>query len=195
MSTFVLYLRLGYQHIMDIHGIDFILFIIAMVSFYLMRDWKKVIKLFIFYLSFHSLSLALSNKGVIRIDMDIIEYLISVTIFLAAAYTVFKKPTTYMPKNPFKYIFASIFGFIHGFEFADYFATIVGSNQNITFQWIAYNIGIEFGFIVIIFLYLFTSWIFVNNLGVSRRDWYMVISSAIAGVALTFMFESRYWID
>ena len=34
----------------------------------------------------------------------------------------------------------------------------------------------------------------VNHLGISRRDWNLVISSGIAGIALTLMFESRYWL-
>jgi len=44
------------------------------------------------------------------------------------------------------------------------------------------------------FAFLIISWVFVNNLGISRRDWNLVISSGIAGIALTLMFESRYWL-
>jgi len=195
MSTFILYLKLGYRHILDLYGIEHMLFIIALVAIYLLRDWKKVLLLFLFYLIGHSLSLSLSVFRIINPDPKIIDYLVSFTIFIAAASNLFRSEKSTITRRPTKFIFATLFGVIQGFGLANYFTNIIHLNRKITLPLIAFNIGIELGYLLVIFLYLIISWIFVNNLGVSKKVWYLVISSAIAGIALTFMYESRYWIQ
>ena len=57
----------------------------------------------------------------------------------------------------------------------------------------AYNLGIELAHIIVIALFLLASYIFVNLINVNRRDWNLVISSGIAGIAITIMFEAKYW--
>jgi len=194
MSTFILYIRLGYRHILDIYSVDHMLFIIALLALYLLRDWKKVLFLFSFYAVGNSISLALSVKRIIVINMDIIEYLIPLTIFIAAISNIFKKHHSYLPRNPIKFFIAGFFGLIHGFGFANYLNTFIGNDVKIAIPLAGFNIGVELGLLLIAFIYLFITWIFVNNLGISRKDWNLVVSSSIAGVALTLMFESRYWL-
>ena len=60
-------------------------------------------------------------------------------------------------------------------------------------QLVAYNLGIELAHMIIIFLFLIASYLFVNLISVNRRDWNLVISSGIAGIAITIMFEAKYW--
>ena len=120
---------------------------------------------------------------------------ILITIFIAAGSNLFRNEKSTISRRPTKYIFSAIFGIIQGFGLADYFTNIIGVNRRITLPLIAYNLGIELGYLLVVFLYLIVSWIFVNNLGVSKKVWYLVISSAIAGIALTFMYETRYWVE
>jgi hypothetical protein len=194
MSTFILYLKLGYRHILDLYGIEHMLFIIALVAIYLLRDWRKVLWLFLFYLVGNSLTLSLSVFQIVNPDPKIIDYLVSVTLFIAAASNLFKKEKSTIARKPTKIILATIFGLIQGFGLANYFTNIIHLNRKVALPLVAFNIGIELGYLLVIFLYLIVSWIFVNNLGVSKKVWYLVISSAIAGIALTFMYETRYWI-
>ncbi len=195
MSTFILYMELGYRHILDLYAIEHMLFIIALVAIYLLRDWKKVLFLLLFYIIGHSVSLSLSVFGILNPDPEVIAYLISITLFIAAGSNIFRNEKSTISRRPTKYIFSAIFGIIQGFGLANYFTNIIGVNRKITLPLIAYNFGIELGYLLVVFLYLIISWIFVNNLGVSKKVWYLVISSAIAGIALTFMYETRYWID
>lgn len=187
-------MRLGYRHALDIYGVDHMLFIIALLSVYLLRDWRKASVVFLFYVVGNSITLSFSALDLIRININVIEYLIPVTIFIAASINILKKQDTYSPRSDFRIFMALIFGFIHGFGFADYLLDIVGANQNLAIPIIGFNMGVEMGMLFVAFLFLLISWIFVNNLGISRRDWNLVISSGIAGVALTLMFESRYWL-
>ena len=52
---------------------------------------------------------------------------------------------------------------------------------------IAFNLGLEFGQIIIVGVFLALSFIAINLAGTARRDWKMVLSSAIAGIALILM--------
>ena len=194
MSTFILYFRLGYRHVLDIYGVDHMLFIIAIMSVFLLRDWRRALILFLFYVLGSSLSLSLSVNEIIKVDINIVDYLIPVTLLVAAVINIFKKHESYTPKSIFRFITIFIFGFIHGLGYADYLKDIVGADLNLAVPIIGFNLGVELGLLLVAFIFLMISWIFVNNLGLSRRDWNLVISSGIAGIALTLMFESRYWL-
>jgi hypothetical protein len=195
MSTFILYLKLGYRHILDLYGVEHMLFIVALVAIYLLRDWRRVLFLFMFYVIGHTVSMYLSVLRIFTPDPEIISYLVPVTIFIAAASNLFRGEKSTITRRPTKFLLATAFGVIQGFELAKYFTYIIDSGRKTMLPLIAFNIGIELAYMLVIFIYLFITWIFVNNLGVSKRVWYLVISSAIAGIALTFMYEARYWIQ
>jgi HupE / UreJ protein len=195
MSTFIIYLRIGYRHILDLYGIEHMLFIIALVAIYLLRDWKKVLYLFLFYLIGVTISLNLSVMQIFNPSPGIIGYLVPMTIFIAAVANLFRGEKSTSVQRPARFLLAAAFGVIQGFGLANYFMLIINVNRKTTLPLIAYNLGIDLAYLVVIFIYLLISWIFVSNLGISKRVWYLVISSAIAGIALTFMFESRYWIQ
>jgi hypothetical protein len=187
-------MRLGYRHVLDIYGVDHMLFIIALMAIYLLRDWRKALILFLFYVLGNSITLSLDVNEIIHININVIDYLIPVTIFFAAVINILKKHDSYTPRSIFRLSVAFVFGLIHGFGFADYLKDILGTDHNLAVPIMGFNLGIEMGMLLVAFVFLFISWIFVNNLGVSRRDWNLVISSGIAGIALTLMFESRYWL-
>jgi hypothetical protein len=187
-------MRLGYRHILDIYGVDYVLFIIALMAVYLIRDWRKASILLVFYALGNSITLMLSVFELIRVSINIIDYLIPVTIFIAASVNILKKYDSFSPRTILRSVFGFVFGLVHGFGFADYLKDILGTNQNLAIPVIGFNLGIEMGMLLVALLFLIISWIFVNNLGISRRDWNLVINSGIAGIALTLMFESRYWL-
>lgn len=195
MTSIILYFKLGFRHIWDIHHVDYALFIMALFAVFLMRDWRKAMVLYLFYAFGHSLSMYLSTFGVLNIKMELITYFIPLSMFIAAASNIFKKPTSLTTTTITKLIIATTFGVVHGFGLADYLKSIMNLDKIKIVPVLSYNLGVEAGFLLITFLFLFLSWIFVNNLGMSRRDWYLIISSGIAGVALTLMFESRYWLS
>ena len=194
MSTFIAYFNLGIRHISNIHSVEHALFLIALCAIYLMRDWKKVSILIIYYACGHIVSLILSTSNIFSIPEDITNYLIPVTIFLTAASNIFRKHYGGSTSFQFNYIPAVLFGLIHGFGFADYFSSIVLSNKDIGILLTSFIIGIETGQLIIVSAFLVLSWLFVNNFGINRRDWVLVISSGIAGIALTYMFEARFWV-
>lgn len=194
MSIFSLYFALGYDHILDPNGYDHVLFIIALCSVYLIRDWKKVLILVTAFTIGHSITLALSTLQIINFRADVIEFLIPLTIFIAATSNIFKKKSAIQPRGfQVNYFFALFFGLIHGMGFSNYLRTLLGQQAEILSPLLAFNIGIEVGQIIVVAVFLIISFIFVDLFGINRRDWRLVISSAIAGIALMLMMENKFW--
>jgi hypothetical protein len=93
------------------------------------------------------------------------------------------------------YIFAGFFGLIHGLGFSSYLRSILGRNESIVTQLLAFNLGLEFGQLVIVAIFMMAAFILVDLFGLNRTDWKMVISSAIAGIALVLMKGNMYWLN
>lgn len=194
MSQFWFYFGLGKNYILDINSVQHILFVIAVCAVYLLKDWRKVLILLLFFTVGYSLMLILIAMNIIRIKPELIQYLIPVTIFITAVSNVMKKQSTYYKKNlQSNYFLAMFFGLIHGAGFAHYLKNLLISGKPSVMQLVAYNLGIELAHMIIIFLFLIASYLFVNLISVNRRDWNLVISSGIAGIAITIMFEAKYW--
>lgn len=194
MSEFELYFGLGKQHILDYkNGYDHILFIVALCAVYLMRDWKKVLILVTAFTIGHSITLALATLNVISVNAPLIEFLIPLTIFITAVTNIFRNTelsdrTTYV-----NYGFALFFGLIHGLGFSNYLKAILGKARGIASPLFAFNVGLELGQIIIVAIFLITAFILVDLFTVNRRDWKLVLSSAIAGMALLLMKDKIFW--
>jgi hypothetical protein len=189
MSEFQLYFILGKDHILDYaNGYDHILFVLALCAVYILRDWKNILVLVTAFTVGHSITLALSTLNVISVNAPYIEFLIPLTIFITAVANLFRKEDNLSQRKvQANYIFALFFGLIHGMGFSNYLKALLGKDQNIIAQLFAFNLGLEFGQIIIVGIFLAVSFIAIDLVGAARRDWKMVLSSAIAGIALIMM--------
>jgi HupE / UreJ protein len=189
MSEFQLYFVLGKDHILDYaNGYDHILFVLALCAVYVVRDWKQILILVTAFTIGHSITLALSTLNIISVKVSLIEFLIPLTIFITAVSNLFKKEANLTQiRVQANYFFALFFGLIHGMGFSNYLKALLGKDQSILTQLFAFNVGLEFGQIIIVVIFLGVSFIAVDLLGAARRDWKMVLSSAIAGIALILM--------
>ena len=197
MSQFQVYFLEGKNHILDYQfGYDHILFVIALCALYLMRDWKKVLVLVTAFTIAHSLTLALVATNVISVSEKLVEFLIPLTIFITAFSNLFKSEESINDRRmQMNYAYALFFGLIHGLGFSNYFRAILGRDRSIVSQLFAFNVGLEFGQLLIVGIFLLASFIFVGLFGVARRDWKLVISSAVAGIAVILMKDKAYWLD
>lgn len=197
MSEFRVYFDLGKEHILDYaNGYDHILFVIALSSLYLFRDWKRVLILVTAFTIGHSVTLALATLNVISVKAELIEFLIPLTIFVTAASNLFKDESSLSGGNiQVNYVYAAFFGLIHGLGFSNYLRSILGRDERIFTQLLAFNLGLELGQIIIVAAFLSIAFILVDLINVNRRDWKLVISSAVMGIALILMKEKAYWLD
>jgi hypothetical protein len=196
MSEFRLYLDLGVFHILDFAGYDHMLFVMAIAAIYLLNDWRKVLVLVTAFTIGHSITLALATLELIKYDLELIEFLIPLTIFITALANLFTRDRRRFEatqrKGYINYFFAGFFGTIHGLGFSSYLKVLLGAEQNIIKPLFAFNIGLEIGQMVIMFLFLTLSTVFVDFFGVDRRDWKMIISSIILGISATLILGTDY---
>lgn len=192
MNLFQLYFKLGLQHILDIQGFDHILFVLALCAVYVARDWKKILILVTAFTIGHSLTLALATFNVIQIRSDVIEFLIPVTIAVTALVSIFKPKPSNGKGIQLNYLFAVFFGLIHGLGFSNYLKELLGKESSIWQPLLAFNIGLEVGQIVIVAAFLLVTSL-LSLAGVSRKEWTLIVSAFVLGVACMLMLETKFW--
>lgn len=183
MQDFGLYFQLGWQHICNCEGYDHILFVTVLCGTYLLADWRKVLVLVTAFTIGHSVTLALSVLNLIHINTSLIEFLIPVTIVITSLINILKKERDAATMR-LNYILAMFFGLIHGMGFSNYLKSLLGTSTNITAELFAFNIGLEFGQVLIVLSALLISYILISVARTPRRAWTLFLSSAIFGVAL-----------
>jgi len=195
MTEFELYFGLGKDHILDYkNGYDHILFVLALCAIYTARDWKKLLILITAFTISHSITLALATLNLVPVNAAIIEFLIPLSIFVTAASNIFRNEENQSTFSlQLNYAYAFIFGLIHGLGFSNYLKSILGKDESIVMQLLSFNLGLEFGQIIIVCIFLVLAFVLIDLFGKSRRDWKLILSSAIAGIALVLMKDKIFW--
>jgi len=195
MSEFSLYFGLGKDHILDyINGYDHILFVLALCAVFVIHDWKKILILVTAFTIGHSITLALATLKLITVNSEIIEFLIPLTIFITSFSNLFKKESGIVKDHgQINYLFALFFGLIHGLGFSNFLRSLLGKESSIISPLLAFNLGLELGQIIVVILFMAMSFILVDLMRVSRRDLKLVLSSAIAGIALVLLKDRIFW--
>ena len=189
MQDFWLYFQLGRDHIADWKGYDHIMFVTALCLRYLLKDWKKVLVLVTAFTIGHSITLALSVLNYVHISVHWVEFLIPVTILITAISNTWQKDFQFKTKFPLIYFFALFFGLIHGLGFSNYLKSLLGKDRNIVAELLAFNLGLEFGQILIVAIVLLVSWFCITILKFSRREYLLYMSGAIFGLSLLMAIE------
>lgn len=189
MSTFSTFLRLGFEHISDLKGYDHILFVAALAAVYPLSAWRQLVWLVTAFTVGHSLTLALATLRLIDVPTDLIEFLIPVTILFTCLVNMFSPNDAPDERNWLKYAGAAFFGLIHGLGFSNFLRQMLGAEENLLAPLFAFNLGLEVGQLFIVAVALGASFIIVDVLRASRREWNLALSGAIAGIALTLVFE------
>ncbi|HEV7349215.1 HupE/UreJ family protein [Telluribacter sp.] len=201
MSEFQAYLQLGFEHITDPNGYDHILFVVALCTIFTLRDWKKVLILVTAFTIGHSVTLALATLNIVSIRSDVIELLIPVTILITACMNFFH-PTpkttlvTEEKSSPLRYPLALLFGLIHGLGFSTYLRSLLGGEASILEPLLAFNVGLELGQILIVFIALLLAFAVVELFRAPKRSWNYIVSGIIAGMALSLIINNelfRQW--
>jgi hypothetical protein len=190
MDETSLYFSIGWKHIISINALDHILFVTALAAIYVLKDWKKVLILVTAFTIGHSLTLALSVYDVIRINNELVELLIPVTILITAVFNLFQKD--FSPKSlSLNYFFALFFGLIHGMGFANSIRFMLANDDGIALPLLSFNIGLEAGQIVIVIFILLLSYLFIYVLHFSRKIWVLLLS-VIAILFSVYMIIERW---
>lgn len=190
MSFFLLYLKLGFEHIADVYAYDHILFILTLCGIYMISQWKNVLVLITAFTIGHSVTLILATLNIIVISSAWVEFLIPLTIFITSIFNILHKKVEFSKQlHLIKYFTAMFFGLIHGLGFSNYLRSLLSSEDNLVKPLLAFNLGLEAGQILIVFIIFIISFMLVKHLKLPRREWNLIISGAGAGIAIILMLE------
>jgi hypothetical protein len=193
MSDFRFYFGLGWEHILNWKALDHLLFITALATIYLLKDWKQVLILVTAFTIGHSLTLVLSVLDIIRFSSRWVEFLIPCTILITAFSNLFQKKFT--PKSiRINYFLALFFGLIHGMGYANYIRFMLAKDQSLGWGLFGFNVGLEAGQIVVVAIILLLAWAFVTFFKINRRDWVIFLSAAVFSLALKMALERLHQI-
>jgi|TARA_B110000902_G_scaffold92922_1_gene110225 hypothetical protein len=193
MNDFILYFKMGLNHVLDFNAYDHILFLIVLAVIFSFNHFKKVMWLVSLFTIGHSITLALSAYGVLTVNMDLIEFLIPVTIFITGVFNIFTAKNASAGKQNTNLVFALFFGLIHGLGFSNYFKMMVGKEDNKLFPLLEFAVGIEAAQIIIILGILCIGTILQHFFRVTRRDWILVCSSIVLGFSIQMLLNRIFW--
>ena len=194
MHPFEFYLKLGFEHISNFAGYDHMLFLIVLCAVYKIQQWKSILILVTAFTIGHSFTLILVSLDLFSISSRLIKFLIPLTIFITAFYNIISfKSFNNNLKMRRNYLVALFFGFIHGMDFSNYFKALIMDSSSIIVPLMGFNLGIEIGQLMIVFIIVSLAFIFLNVIGIKHREWNLFISGAAAGVSLISMLENKIW--
>ncbi|WP_343695773.1 HupE/UreJ family protein [Flavobacterium sp.] len=195
MSQFWIYFQIGLKHVLDINAYDHVLFLIALTVPYTFKDWKRILLLVSVFTIGHTLALILSVFGIIAIKVNIVEFLIPITILITALYHLFTAGKAAKNDGVNVVFFVTLFfGIIHGLGFSNYFKTILGGSAASKLLPLGeFALGIEAAQLVVVFVVLVISYIVQTVFRFSKRDWALVMSAFIIGVVIPMIIESPIW--
>ncbi|QHI37313.1 hypothetical protein IMCC3317_26920 [Kordia antarctica] len=194
LDQFLFYFELGMNHILRINGLDHILFLVVLIIAYTFKDWKRVLWLVTAFTIGHTLSLILSTYGAVKVNGEIVEFFVLITIFTMALYNVFTAgKSANKTKSVILVISALFFGIIHGLAFAKDFKFITNDINDKLLPLLEFTLGIEAAQIIIVVVVLIISFIFQTIFRFSKRDWVMVVSAIVIGVLIPLLIKARFW--
>lgn len=193
MDDFILFVKMGLNHVLDFSAYDHILFLIVLAVIFSLDQIKKVIWLITLFTLGHTITLALSAYGVLKIDVTIVEFLIPVTIFITGVFNLINLGKTASNKQNLNLVFALFFGLIHGLGFSNYFRMMIGREEDKLMPLIEFALGIELAQVIIVVGILIIGSILQSFFKVTKRDWVMVTSSIVIGFVIPMMIERVFW--
>ncbi|WP_274364054.1 HupE/UreJ family protein [Paenibacillus thermotolerans] len=179
MHTFWTYTVMGMEHIWE--GYDHLVFLLGLVI--LKQKKPDYLKMLTAFTVGHSITLALSALDIFTISLNIVEPLIALSIIYIAAENIWLKHHT-----SWRWLAALLFGFVHGFGFADILRGSLGGNYVLSL--FSFNLGVELGQLAALAVLLpLLAWGF-------KVRWYPSMAfgvSGIIGAVGCFWFIERLW--
>jgi hypothetical protein len=162
---------------------------------YEFKSWKKILILVSVFTLGHTLALFLSVFNILSIKPSFVEFLIPITILIAALYNIIIAGKSSKKENSIVIsIITLFFGIIHGLGFSNYFNSILsGKPTDKLLPLFEFALGIEVAQIVVVIVSLLLAYIVQNLFKFSKRDWILIISAFTVGVIIPIIIQNEIW--
>ena len=193
LSEFLVYLRLGFEHITDPGGLDHLLFVAVLTASDVDRPRHLVWLVTAFTLG-HSITLALATLHLVAVDTGLVELLIPVTIIATGAVNLIawrgdSADSATARSDAIRYTLATGFGLIHGLGFSSFLRAALGSEQSILLPLFSFNVGLEVGQLAIVLGLVLLAAALLRLPRMPRPAWTLGVSGAATVVAGMMVLE------
>jgi hypothetical protein len=189
METFWFYFDLGFDHVLDIGGLDHFYFLVALSLPFAFKNWRRLLLWVSLFTLGHSLSLLVTHFEWLKIDAAWVEFLIPITICITCLSILVQKKHSHL-KGVWINLITLFFGLIHGFGFGRYFKMITSEGEAIL-GLLEFALGVEFAQILIVIFVLFMNWIALGLLKIQALKWQLIIASMVLSQAI--LMTSNNW--
>jgi hypothetical protein len=188
MSEFLLFLRMGVDHVTEMNNTHHIFFLLSLFAIYPINQWVKIIILLTAFSLGHILSLLPVFLGTASISADFTVWMIPGLILLSAIMNFLQKSDKFKPGIfKMKYSSAIIFGFLNGTRFYQGLFKIPGSTVNHAGPLFSYNLGVELAQIFIVVIIVVVSLLFTDILKMKKREWQLTLTGIASGAAIVML--------
>tara|TARA_B110000967_G_C18901913_1_gene576420 strand:+ start:3358 stop:3942 length:585 start_codon:yes stop_codon:yes gene_type:complete len=186
MNEFLFYCNLGVKHVLDLQAYDHLLFLVVLVLGHSSKQWKQILWLVTAFTLGHTLTLALVVFKLLTVASEWVELLIPATIFITAVYKLVTAGK-FNASNPFTILLSFCFGWIHGLGFSMYLKMLLADSTEKLIPMLAFAFGIEAAQVLIVLGMAVLSFLATLLFKVSKRDWVLVLSAMVIGIALPML--------
>ena len=191
---------LGAKHITDLNGIDHILFLVALAASFDLTKLGRMTLLASAFTIGHCITLFLAGLDLVRASSAWIEFLIPLTIIFMAISAILgtslvsasasRSRTSSSLFRTLTYIITIIFGLIHGLGFSSFYRIAVERGSGIVLPLLKFNLGVEFGQIIILLITL-SIFSLARAFGASQRSQQLVVGGITLGLAAMMAFQNH----
>ncbi len=189
METFRFYFNLGFDHVLDIGGLDHLYFLVALSIPFAFKNWRRLLLWVSLFTLGHSMSLLVTHFEWLKIDGAWVEFLIPITICITCLSILVQKKHSHL-KGVWINLITLFFGLIHGLGFGRYFKMIASEGEAIL-GLLEFALGVEFAQILIVIFVLLVNWIAVGILKIQAQKWQLIIASMVLSQAI--LMTSNNW--
>lgn len=189
MNIFWFYFDLGFDHVLDLGGLDHFYFLVALSLPFTFKNWRKLLLWVSLFTLGHSLSLLVTHFEWIKINSQWVEFLIPVTICITCFSILFRKEHAYL-NGIWINLITLFFGLIHGFGFGRYFKMIANEGEAVM-ALLEFALGVEFAQILIVIFVLIINDLVLRFFKIQSQKWQWIIASMVLSQAI--LMASNNW--
>lgn len=207
MDDFSFFFKQGLSHISDLGAYDHILFIIALAALSSLKNWKALFFSVTAFTIGHSIALALATFKLVKLNTELIEFLIPVSIIITCCWNIIQvlqqekkrsesskegdtKEMFHVEHTRFHHSIIMLFGLIHGLGFSNFLRFILSDNEAIFAPLLAFNVGLEIGQILILSIALIINFVFLRLVKVPYKYWTITISLIVILISIPILLET-----
>lgn len=189
-NDLVAFIALGVRHLLG--GADHVLFVLGIVL--LVGRVRDLVWLVSAFTVGHSISLALSATGIVRLPSAPVEMLIAASLLWLALRVLARREqlTTPAPSPRRAVAVCACFGLLHGLGFASAFADAGASGDALPRALFGFNVGVELGQLALVVpAALLARWLRRSDIEQRREARWMAIGAYVIGTASAYFLIVR----